>query len=98
MEQYLPKEYESDPLKCKIGVIGNLPFSVSTACVIKWVKQASKREGAFAFGRAQCVLAFQAEVADRIVAKLNTKVIYHYNIISTKVKYNYIIRNIVDYQ
>lgn len=93
MEQYLPKEYESDPLKCKIGVIGNLPFSVSTACVIKWVKQASKREGAFAFGRAQCVLAFQAEVADRIVAKRNTKVIYYYNYIhiGSKVKIIFIL-------
>ena len=78
LEPYFPKDLPQFPKDCKVGMIGNLPFAISTACLIKWVKQASKKEGVFAYGNAPCVLAFQAEVADRIVAQPKTKVNYFF--------------------
>ena len=79
MKEFLNEEdFKSNPNATPVGVIGNLPFAVSTACLIKWVKQTATKQGPFAFGRVPCVLAFQAEVADRIVAAPNTEVFLFY--------------------
>lgn len=51
-----------------IHLIGNLPFSVSTILIIKWLKNISERKSAWKFGRTQMTLTFQKEVAERIVA------------------------------
>lgn len=51
-----------------IHLIGNLPFSVSTILIIKWLKSISERNSAWKFGRTRMTLTFQKEVAERIVA------------------------------
>jgi len=63
-----PWEEESD-----VVVVGNLPFSVSTELLIKWMHQVHHRTGAFAYGRTGMALMFQKEVAERIVAKPGCK-------------------------
>ncbi|XP_058810612.1 dimethyladenosine transferase 1, mitochondrial [Phymastichus coffea] len=52
-----------------IFFIGNLPFSISTALLIKWLKNISEQNGAWSFGRVQMTLTFQKEVAERLVAE-----------------------------
>ena len=47
----------------KAHIIGNLPFSVSTALVIRWLKEMSKKEGAWSRGRVPLTLTFQHEVS-----------------------------------
>nr|Q1A705.1 RecName: Full=Dimethyladenosine transferase 1, mitochondrial; AltName: Full=Mitochondrial 12S rRNA dimethylase 1; AltName: Full=Mitochondrial transcription factor B1; AltName: Full=S-adenosylmethionine-6-N', N'-adenosyl(rRNA) dimethyltransferase 1; Flags: Precursor [Vermamoeba vermiformis]ABB97064.1 mitochondrial transcription factor B-like protein [Vermamoeba vermiformis] len=56
-----------------ITIIGNLPFAISTELTIKWLKQIQGRHGAFRFGRAEFILMFQKEVADRLIANPGTK-------------------------
>jgi len=56
-----------------VKLIGNLPFSVSTALALKWMKMIYKRTGPFYFGRSPMTLLFQKEVAERIVASPSTK-------------------------
>lgn len=51
-----------------IRVIGNLPFSVSTALLIKWLNLISQRRGFWQYGRVPMLLTFQEEVARRICA------------------------------
>eukprot|EP01120_Amphizonella_sp_Union-15-10_P016797 TRINITY_DN9075_c0_g1_i1.p1 TRINITY_DN9075_c0_g1~~TRINITY_DN9075_c0_g1_i1.p1 ORF type:complete len:305 (-),score=40.59 TRINITY_DN9075_c0_g1_i1:60-974(-) len=58
---------------CRTVIMGNLPFSVSTPLLIKWIKSISNRIGPFVFGRSPMILLFQKEVATRIVAKPSTK-------------------------
>ena len=53
----------------KIHVIGNLPFSISTALIIRWLHDISEKRGAWSNGRVQMTLTFQKEVAERLVAK-----------------------------
>jgi len=67
-----------------IVIIGNLPFSVSTALVIKWIRQIHNRTGAFAYGRTAMALTFQKEVAHRIVAQPGSK---EYNRLSVMVQH-----------
>ena len=73
-EGKLLKEQEVEPWdwdseeSCPIHIVGNLPFSVSTALLLKWIKQMPKREGAFSFGRCPLTLLFQKEVAYRLFA------------------------------
>ncbi|XP_015587941.1 dimethyladenosine transferase 1, mitochondrial [Cephus cinctus] len=52
-----------------IHLIGNLPFSISTALIIQWLKAISERNDAWAIGRVRMTLTFQKEVAERLVAQ-----------------------------
>lgn len=53
-----------------INLIGNLPFSVSTILMIRWLEMISKQVGPWSFGRTRMTLTFQKEVAERMVAPI----------------------------
>jgi len=55
-----------------VKLIGNLPFSISTVLLLKWLREIPKKAGAFSYGRVPMVLTFQSEVADRLVAQPST--------------------------
>ena len=54
--------------KEKVIVYGNLPYNISTEILIKWITNNKKFESC-----KKLVLMFQKEVADRIIAKTNSK-------------------------
>ena len=56
-----------------IVIIGNLPFSVSTHLIIKWLQAISEQSGLWSFGRSRMVLTFQKEVAERLIADVGQK-------------------------
>jgi len=64
--------------KNKVTVFGNLPFNISTQILTKWINQINNED----FWFSKLILMFQKEVADRIIAKVNTKNFGRLSIIS----------------
>lgn len=72
---YMPSDSKRDwnDSPPPINLIGNLPFSVSTILIIRWLEMISRQEGPWAFGRTRMTLTFQKEVAERMVAPILNK-------------------------
>jgi len=51
-----------------VVLVGNLPFNVATPFLIRLLKSMSDQSNIFSFGRVQCILTFQHEVAYRMAA------------------------------
>ncbi len=68
--------YESN-LKKKLIIFGNLPYNISTQILSKWIKM--KNLDIFC---KKFILMFQKEVADRIIAEVNSKNYSRLSIIS----------------
>ncbi|KAM3960743.1 mitochondrial transcription factor B1 [Aphomia sociella] len=70
--QFIPSDVKTDWLDNPppVNLIGNLPFSVSTILLVRWLEMISKNEGPWAFGRTRMTLTFQKEVAERMVARI----------------------------
>ena len=64
--------------KNKVTVFGNLPYNISTQILSKWINQINNED----FWFSKLILMFQKEVADRIIAKENTKNFGRLSIIS----------------
>lgn len=52
-----------------IHVLGNLPFSISTPLIIKWLSAISSKSNIWSYGRVPLTLTFQQEVAERLIAE-----------------------------
>ncbi|GBP19382.1 Mitochondrial dimethyladenosine transferase 1 [Eumeta japonica] len=72
VSQYFPSDAKREWLDSPppINLIGNLPFSVSTILIIRWLEMISKQTGPWAFGRTRMTLTFQKEVAERMAAPI----------------------------
>ncbi|XP_057669446.1 dimethyladenosine transferase 1, mitochondrial [Diorhabda carinulata] len=56
-----------------VHLIGNLPFSVSTNLIIRFLQSISEKNSAWTFGRSSMTLTFQKEVGERMVAPIMDK-------------------------
>ena len=72
----------------KIIVFGNLPYNISTQILVKWIKMRNLNNFCKKF-----ILMFQKEVAERIIANVNTK---NYGRISILSNWKFNIEKIVD--
>ena len=79
---------ETKLIKEKVTVFGNLPYNISTEILSKWIVNLKKN-----FWFDCLVLMFQKEVADRIIAKFNTK---NYGRLSFICNWKLNIKNICD--
>lgn len=72
---FIPKDVKTDwnDSPPPVNLIGNLPFSVSTILIIRWLELISKQEGPWEFGRTRMTLTFQKEVAERMAARILDK-------------------------
>lgn len=52
----------------RMFVIGNLPFSISTPLISRWLHDIAERRGIWRYGRVSLTLTFQKEVAERLAA------------------------------
>ena len=68
---------ENHLFKDKFTVFGNLPYNISTEILCKWILNLKEK-----FWFDCLILMFQKEVADRILAKFNTKYYSRLSIIS----------------
>lgn len=75
VSRYFPSDVKVawDEPPPSLNLIGNLPFSVSTILIIRWLEMMSKQEGPWAFGRTRMTLTFQKDVAQRMVAPILDK-------------------------
>lgn len=75
LTKYIPEESKRDWLDVPppVNLIGNLPFSVSTILIIRWLEMISKQEGPWSYGRTRMTLTFQKEVAERMEARILSK-------------------------
>ena len=60
----MKKKFSDDPMI----VFGNLPYNISTQILVKWIRYNNLN-----YSFKKFILMFQKEVAERIVAKINTK-------------------------
>ena len=58
----------NDYFNKNLVIFGNLPYNISTQILAKWIKMKDLNKSSKKF-----ILMFQKEVADRIIAKTNTK-------------------------
>ncbi|CAG2055003.1 unnamed protein product [Timema podura] len=74
MEKCFPEDFRKEWVdeQPNVHLIGNLPFSVSTPLIIKWLEAISERRSAWSYGRVGMTLTFQKEVAERMVAPVTT--------------------------
>lgn len=75
MNNLFPNEYIKswDDEPPNIHIIGNLPFNISTPLIFRYMEAISNRTSAWRYGRTKLTLTFQKEVAERMVATVNSE-------------------------